>query len=69
MKLFTQKSLKTELRLKRYRVLKLYGLKCKILELKIDFLSNRGLNHNLLQAQGAIYKNLGFIGIYDLFFY
>jgi hypothetical protein len=32
MKLLAQKSLKTELRLKRYRVLKLQGLDCKTTE-------------------------------------
>jgi hypothetical protein len=51
MKLLAQKSLKTELRLKRYRVFKLYGLKCKISKLKTDFLLNQGLKHNLIQAR------------------
>jgi hypothetical protein len=32
MKLLAQKSFKTELRLKRYRVLKLQGLNCKTTE-------------------------------------
>jgi hypothetical protein len=63
MKLLAPKSLKTELRLKRYRVLKLQGLKCKILELETDFLLNRGLNHNLIQAQGVLCKTAGLIQI------
>jgi hypothetical protein len=68
MKLLVQKSLKTELRLKRYRVLKLYGLKCKISELGTDFLLNRGLNRNLIQAQGVLCKTAGLIQILIYFY-
>jgi hypothetical protein len=68
MKLLVQKSLKTELQLKRYRVLKLWGLKCKISELETDFLLNRGLNHNLIQAQGVSCKTVGLIRILIYFY-
>jgi hypothetical protein len=61
-----QKSLKTELRLKSYKVLKLEGLKRKILELETDFLLNQGLNHNLLQAQGVLCKIVGLIRVHGL---
>jgi hypothetical protein len=57
-----------ELRLKRYRILKLYGLKCKISELEIDFLLNWGLNRNLLQAQGVLCKTAGLIRILIYFY-
>jgi hypothetical protein len=62
-----QKSLKTELRLKRYRVLELYVLKCKLSELEIDFLLNQGLNHNLIQAQGLFVQNCRINPNFDLF--
>jgi hypothetical protein len=39
MKLLAQKSLKTELRLKRYRVLKFWGLDCKYTGLDIKYKS------------------------------
>jgi hypothetical protein len=68
MKLLVQKSLKTKLRLKRYMVLKLHGLKCKISELGTDFLLNRGLNHNLIQAQGVLCKTTGLIRILIYFY-
>jgi hypothetical protein len=42
MKLLAQKSLKTELRLKRYESLNFQGLKRKITELKISFLLKLG---------------------------
>ena len=55
MKLLEQKSIKMELRLKRYRGLKLQGLKCKISELKTDFLLNRGsiVNYHKLGGLSA----------------
>jgi hypothetical protein len=35
---------------KKFGVLKFYGLKCKISELDIDFLLNQGLNHKYGKA-------------------
>jgi hypothetical protein len=50
MKLLAQKSLKTELRLKRYVVLKLQGLDCKTAEtrfkLKSELRTRLELEHN-----------------------
>jgi hypothetical protein len=42
MKLLARKSLKTELRLKRYRVLKFQGLDCKYTGLDIKYKSKTG---------------------------
>jgi hypothetical protein len=64
-----QKSLKTELRLKRYRVLKLKGLDCKFTGLDIKYKSKT-------EGWIAIYtdnrvfdvKLIELIRIYDLFF-
>jgi hypothetical protein len=42
MKILAQKSLKMELQLKSYESLNFQGLKCKITELKTDFLLNQG---------------------------
>jgi hypothetical protein len=43
MKILAQKSLKIELRLKSFESLNFQGLKCKIIELKIDFLLKLGI--------------------------
>jgi hypothetical protein len=65
MKLLAQKSLKTELRLKSYKVFKFYGLDCKIavLDCKLARLfwflkQTQGLDFNFYKAQGAICENL-----------
>jgi hypothetical protein len=69
MELLAQKSLKIQLRLKRYRVLKLQGLDCKFTGLDIKYKSK-------IKGWIAIYtgnrvfdvKFIEFIRIYDLFF-
>jgi hypothetical protein len=47
MKLLAQKSLKMELRLKSYVVLKFQGLVCKILGVRFKKNQNQGLDFNL----------------------
>jgi hypothetical protein len=65
MKLLAQKSLKTELRLKSYKVFKFLGLDCKIVRLDCKLArlfwvlkQTQGLDFNFYKAQGAICENL-----------
>jgi hypothetical protein len=67
MKLLAQKSLKMELRLKSYVVLKFQGLVCKILGVRFKKNQNQGLDFNLWKTQGARCKFHGIYWIWDLF--
>jgi hypothetical protein len=53
MKLLVQKSLKTELRLKRYKVLKLQGLDCKIAWVRFKIELKTGARSELYQKPRA----------------
>jgi hypothetical protein len=51
---FGTKSLKIELRLKRYEVFKFYGLRCKIARATFEFISKLGARLGFAKSLGAL---------------
>jgi hypothetical protein len=67
MKLLAQKSLKTELRLKSYKILKFYGQKCKFTELKKWFSFKPRVHSQYKTSSGGFVQNYRIIRDFDLF--